>query len=185
MPEPRLPYGPAPASIRDADAACRGIGVGRAHVASTYAPPAAPSEDGLVAGAPADRLVVREAVREATATALTRQAHEQLAQLRRTGLGELAAATIAPDPGSVDAPSPELLRSLAHLRATVTRLARERRGAGVPVERVIPEVKQLVREAAAGEGSLHAGGTLAAQVVTWTISAYYDRPEPAHVARFV
>jgi len=41
-----------------------------------------------------------------------------------------------------------------------------------------------VREASALEGAFDSADTLMAQVVRWTITAYYDEPEPAHVSRF-
>jgi hypothetical protein len=76
------------------------------------------------------------------------------------------------------------MRLFGYLRSTVCRYVRARRGAGVPVERVLPEVKGLVREASALEGAFDSADTLMAQVVRWTITAYYDEPEPAHVSRF-
>ena len=49
---------------------------------------------------------------------------------------------------------------------------------------MIPEMQELVREATAREGWCDPTDTLMAQVVRWTIAAYYDDPELAHVPRF-
>jgi hypothetical protein len=78
------------------------------------------------------------------------------------------------------------VRLLGNLRSTVDGHVRERREAGLPVERVLREVKGLVREASVLEGWFDpaAADTLMAQVVRWTIMAYYDEPERAHVPRF-
>ena len=99
--------------------------------------------------------------------------------LAPSGLAPLADAA-----GVLDAPSTELVRLLAHLRSTLDGYVRERRAAGVPVERVLPEVKGLVREASALEGWFDGNDTLTAQVVRWTMTAYYDEPELVHVPRF-
>ena len=85
--------------------------------------------------------------------------------------------------GVLDAPSAELVRLLDHLRRTVGRHVRERRAAGLPIERVLPEVKGLVREATALEGWFDSADTLMAHVVRWIILAYYDQPELVHVPR--
>ena len=108
--------------------------------------------------------VSQEAVRAAAADAVTREAQDRVA-------------------GGIGGPSPELARLLAALRASVVRYVHERRAAGTPVERIVPELKSLVREAATREQWRDAGDTLREQVVRWAIAAYYDRPEPAHVPR--
>ena len=122
-----------------------------------------------------DRLVARTVVRETarSAAAATRQA-ATCAWARRAGVREEASAE----------PSAELVRLLAHLQATVAGYVHERREAGGPVERVLPEVKALVREASALERWFDPADALMAQVVRWTITAFYDEPELAHVPRF-
>jgi hypothetical protein len=116
-----------------------------------------------------DRPVVRETARH-VAVAATREASA------RHPLAEAA--------GALDAPSAELAGLLGRLRVTVRRYARERRAAGFPIERVLPEVKGLVREASILDGWFDPADTLMAQVVDWTIAAYYDEPELAHVPHF-
>jgi hypothetical protein len=128
-------------------------------------PPLLPSR---VADGPDDRPLVRKTARDA-ALAATREASTR---------GLLADAG-----GAIQTPSAELVRLLGHLRSTVRRYVRARRGAGVPVERVLPEVKGLVREASALEGWFDSADTLMAQVVRWSITAYDDEPEPAHARR--
>jgi hypothetical protein len=97
-----------------------------------------------------------------------------------------AASTRGPlaDPEVLDAPSAELVRRLAHLRSTIDRYVRERREAGLSVERVVGEVRCLVRETESCEAWRDPADTLMAQAVRWTIEAYYDDPELAHVPRF-
>jgi hypothetical protein len=134
----------------------------------------------LRADRPVDRSVAREAVREAVRDAarhavdeaMTLGARESAAALTRVGAG---------DAGVTAAPSPALVAHLGHLRATLTRYVGERRDAGAPVERVLPEVKALVREAAAREAVARelwpdTADALLGQVVRWTITAYYDHP---------
>jgi hypothetical protein len=116
---------------------------------------------------PVAREAVRDAARHAVDEAVTLGARESAAALTRVGAG---------DAGATAAPSPALVGHLGHLRATLTRYVGERRDAGAPVERVLPEVKGLVREAAARELWLDTADALMGQVVRWTIVAYYDRP---------
>jgi hypothetical protein len=170
------------ASPREADVTWRGIGTAAAPAAPAAA--AAAARSSLAADTPVGGTAAREAMRLAVADAVTRGARERLADLRPLGVAGAVAASAAPLGDPVDAPSPELVRRLTHLRSTVSRYARERREAGVPVERVIPEVKGLVREAASGEGWVDPAETLMAEVVRWAITAYYDEPELAHVPRF-
>jgi hypothetical protein len=61
---------------------------------------------------------------------------------------------------------------------------RRRQSEGLPIERVLPEVKCLVREAASCERWVDPGDTLTARTVRWAIEAYYDQPELRHVPRF-
>jgi hypothetical protein len=87
---------------------------------------------------------------------------------------------------STRASSADLIGLLERLRMAVARYVCDRRVAGAPVERVLPEVKALVREAVAYEGWHDAAEALLRQVVGWTIATYYDAPGPAqegvHVA---
>ena len=92
--------------------------------------------------------------------------------------------TITQDPDALDEPTPELLRVLTRLRTQLTRYVSRRRAAGVPIERVLPEVKCLVRESQSVERWADPAGTLMAQIVRMSITAYYDEPELRHVPRF-
>jgi hypothetical protein len=83
-----------------------------------------------------------------------------------------------------DVPSPELARLLAMVRAEVTRYVAARREAGAPIERVLPEVKCLVRASQVHERWDDPRDTLMTQVVRWVIGAYFDEPELLHVPRF-
>lgn len=79
-------------------------------------------------------------------------------------------------------PSGELTVLLARLCAAVTRFMRERRDAGVPVERALAEVKGLVRDARASERWHDLSDALLGQAVRWAIAAYYETapaPTPA------
>ncbi len=130
----------------------------------------------LRAERPVDRPVVREAVREAARQAVD-EAVTLGARASAAALGAVALARAgAGDAAVTAAPSPALVGHLGHLRATLTRYVGERRDAGAPVERVLPEVKGLVREAAARELWLDTADALMGQVVRWTITAYYDHP---------
>ena len=115
---------------------------------------------------PVDRPVVRETARH-VALAATREASTR---------GRLADAA-----GALEVPSAELVGLLGRLESTVGRFVRGRRDRGLPVERVLSEVKGLVREASALDGWCDPADTLMARVVGWTIMAYYHEPEPAHV----
>lgn len=94
---------------------------------------------------------------------------------------------------SASGASPELVERLAELRAAVWTYVRRRRDAGTPVQRVLPEVKALVREALAWEGatgawSYEAVELLTEPVVRWAIAAYYGvhaelRADPSRDAR--
>jgi hypothetical protein len=111
-------------------------------------------------------------------TTVARHALTQAATLRarleaRTRLADVRQFGTTADDEAPDEPSPELLRLLAHLRSTVVTYVCARRSERVPIERVLPEVKCLVREAESCEGWLHPSELLLAQVVRWTIEAYY------------
>lgn len=105
-----------------------------------------------------------------------RDARDPTGPVRRDAPVDLADA--------LDAPTPELGRLLARLRSTITRLAHARRDAGTPLDRVVPEVRRLVREAAAREGWAEPTDAVTARVVHWAVVAYYSEPELAHVPRF-
>ena len=64
-----------------------------------------------------------------------------------------------------DEPSPELAPLLSHLRSTLASYVGEQREAGVPVERVLVEVKGLVRQAASLERWFDPTDTLMGQAV--------------------
>ena len=125
---------------------------------------------------PVDRPVAREAVRQAVAQAVVQEARTRLADARRFGTAEGGEA--------LDAPSPELRRLLGQLRSTVTAYVLARRTAGVPIERVVPEAKCLVREAESCEAWRDPSDVLLSQVVRWGIEAYYDDPSLQQVPRF-
>jgi hypothetical protein len=97
--------------------------------------------------------------------------------------GRAPQASAARGSAAVDAPSAELVQLLAHLWSTVVGYVHERRDEGVPVERVIPEVKGLVREAAVEEPWVDPAGILTERVIRWAIDAYFDEPELGHVPR--
>jgi hypothetical protein len=179
MPDPLLTPSSIAASAREVDAQCRGIGE-PPHAAGAPVGTSGAARASIAGDVPVERPVVRDAVRLAVADAVTRQAHECVAGL----WGLRAAGDTATAAELVEAPSPELVRLLGHLRSAVTRYVRERREAGAAVERVVPEVKCLVREAASCEGWVDPGDTLTAQAVRWAIEGYYDQPEQAHGPRF-
>jgi hypothetical protein len=153
MLDPHHTTGPTAAPSREADAECRGIGAPRDPAGNTCVGASVTTRVSVPADGPVERPVVREAV------------HTRVRLAAAEPFGE---------------PSPELVRLLGHLQSTVTRFVHERREAGAAVERVIPEVKGLVREAASCEGWVDPADTLTAQVVRWTITAYHDEPELAH-----
>jgi hypothetical protein len=124
---------------------------------------------------PVERPVVRDAVRVAVVDTLT---YEVIAAARHPGRLGPADDVVAP------AAAPELVRLLEHLRSTVVLYVRDRRAEGAPVERVLPEVKALVREAASCEQWFDPADSLMGQAVRWVIEAYFDEPEPARVPRF-
>jgi hypothetical protein len=66
----------------------------------------------------------------------------------------------------------------------VARYTCERREDDVPIERVVPEVKDFVREATLYEGWPELSGALMERAVRWSIEAYYGQPELTHVPRF-
>lgn len=167
------------ARARDADGQCRGIG--RSAPAGVVR---APSAEGATAPArPADAPVVAAVGRDADPTAVS----EAIARAATQSASERAAAQSgrpAPAGGGTGTatPSRALEQLLEQLRATLACFVEARRAAGAPVERVIPEVKALVREAAAHERWYDPTEQLMTQVVRWTIAAYYGTSEPSRVA---
>ncbi len=115
---------------------------------------------------PADRPALRESAR-CVALAAAREASTRCS---RTDAAR-----------ALEAPSAELVRLVEYLRSTVGRYVGTRRAAGLPVERVLVETKSLVREASALEGWFDTNDALMAQVVRWTIEAYYVEPGRPHV----
>ena len=141
--------------------------------------PTIPAGPANVSGSPVDRPVVRAAVREAVAVTSARAANDRLASaMRRDGVHVESAE-------SAEVSSASLRGLLEHLRATVTEYVHGRRTDGLPIERVLPEVKRMVREAQSSEPWWDPTDALAAQVVRWTIEAYYVVPALRHVPRFI
>ena len=192
MSDPRLTTSGPAVSARDADVQCRGIGPsltpeggpstgepgrGRGRGAWPSGPADGPTDVPVARPVVrnADGQAVRYAVTEAATAAVSRDAADRAAvEWRRPATGDRAPPA---------EPSADLARLLDHLRTTVVRYVSDRRRAGVPVQRVLPEVKGLVREAVAYEGWYDPAETLMQQVVGWTIAAYYGEPEPSLNAR--
>lgn len=126
----------------------------------------APSVGGCIEPPPV-RAAVRDAVGQ-TAAQVTRESATRGSTARAgdwcVPMGD---AEVVPDPSS------DLVALLAHVRTTVTTLVGRRRADGTPIERVLPEVKTLVRAAAAGSVAGKVTETLLEQVVRWSIEAYY------------
>ena len=200
MADPRTTSARVAGSAREMDAQCRGRerpsalggepGRGRGRALRSGVPSDVPVE--LPAGFPLYRSVGRPVVRAAdgvgsrqpgafqgdghaaraalkvaAAEALSQDAADRLADARYLPATDRSART-------PEAASAELIRLLDHLRATVTRFVLARRDAGTPIERVLPEVKGLVRAAVAYERWHDPAESLMAHVVGWTIAAYYD-----------
>ncbi len=94
-----------------------------------------------------------------------------------------AAPTWVEDQARSVAAEAALARRLGHLRGTLTRFVRGRRGAGAPVTRVLDEVQALVRVATAREAWADPGDALLGAAVRWTIAAYRDGPVRPHRPR--
>ena len=77
-----------------------------------------------------------------------------------------------------------LARHRPRLRASVSAFVGELRGAGVPVERTIEKVIDLVRDADGTIQSADAADPLLTDVVRIGIEAYYDDPALRGVPRF-
>lgn len=179
MPDPCLPTS-RPAAAHDADAQCRGIGPsgtpdsshGCSRSRGVWPPPPA--------DAPVARPVIRDADGYAVRSAISKiskAATEAVMQdaAERAAMGSRLAAT--GDTASSEHASADLTRLLEQLRTAVARYVGERRLAGAPIERVLPEVKGLVREAVAHDEWHDPAAALMQQVVGWTIATYYDQPE--------
>jgi hypothetical protein len=118
----------------------------------------------------ADGHAAQSAIRNAATRAVTRDAAEREAIERRpVATGDAAPARQT---------SADLTGLLEQLRTAVVCYVGERREAGAPIQRVLPEVKALVREAVAYEGWHDPAAALMPQVVGWTIAAFYDAPAP-------
>lgn len=131
-----------------------------------------PSIDGPM---PRARGVDQAVTGDALRAALTREAREGAAARRARWRDDLPTAP---------APPAEPARRPDALRAVVRRYTRERRASGVSVERLLPEVKGLVREAETAAGWHDVDESLMTRVVRWTIDAYYDDATLQHVPRF-
>jgi hypothetical protein len=176
MPDPR-PGTSRPADVaHDADGQCRGIG-------PTVTPDGARGRGrGVWPNTPADVPVVRPVVREADGyagrSAITKAATEPVMRdaADRAGLSRGPGATS--DALLSTQVSADLIVLLDQLRTAVSHYVGERRLAGAPIERVLPELKALVREAVAYEGWHDVVEPLMRWVVGWTMAAFYDQPEP-------
>ena len=89
----------------------------------------------------------------------------------------------AADHAARQASSPALRECLVGLRDAVEGYVGRRREEGTPVERVLAEVKTLVRRAEGCDLSREATDALMPQVVRWGIQAFYDGDTPCADAR--
>jgi hypothetical protein len=80
-----------------------------------------------------------------------------------------------------DEPSPELVGLLGRLRAALVGYVGGRRGEGATFERVLAEVQDLARAAAAAEGWCDLTDLLVPQATCWTREAYAAGPAGAPV----
>lgn len=85
-------------------------------------------------------------------------------------------------PAEPPALAPGLVAFLADMRAAVTTYVGRRRGEGTPVERVLPEVKILVRGAVCGAEMRGVAEVLVAHAVRWSIDAYHTSGKASHAA---
>lgn len=127
--------------------------------------------------------VARPVVREADGHAVQRAATDAVSQDAAERAAQAGRLPMAPRITAPEQPSADLARLLGHLRTTVARYVGDRRQAGAPIQRVLPEVKGLVREAVAYEAWYDPAEALMQQVVGWTIAAYYAEPEPSLAAQ--
>ena len=84
--------------------------------------------------------------------------------------------TLPPDRTSREAASDPLVGLLAQLRAVTTRYVYALRAQGARPEQMVVRVKAFVRESMGAEGwsDPEATRVLTAEVVRWSIDAYYD-----------
>jgi hypothetical protein len=75
------------------------------------------------------------------------------------------------------APSAELALLLARLQEAVAQYVAARRADGTPMERVLPEVQCVVREAESADGTFAGSEALLGQVMRWAVAAYRDEAE--------
>ena len=96
--------------------------------------------------------------------------------LRPTRAGGGTPFTLPLDRSPRDAASDPLVALLAQLRAATTRYVYALRADGARPEQVLVQVKGLVRESMSAEGwsDPEATRALTAEVVRWSIDAYYD-----------
>ena len=78
-------------------------------------------------------------------------------------------------------PSPRLVTLLEDARQRVSAHVRQRRAEGASIERVIPELRCLVREAQSCEEWYDPTDFLMAVVVGWAVDSFYDGPPLPHV----
>ena len=109
---------------------------------------------------------------------MTDRDDDPLPVLRRAGVtSRVDGGPRGPGPADIDG-------LVAQLHATISAYVRERRAADVALDRVLREVRDLVRDAELLEGRPDELGVLMGQVVRWTIAAYFDDPELRNVPRF-
>jgi hypothetical protein len=129
----------------------------------------------------ADAPIARSVVHDADGQAVPRGAPEAVSEdaIARAAQAWRLPAALPVAPAAE--PSVELSRLLDRLRTAVAHYVGDRRLAGAPVQRVLPEVQGFVREAIAYEGWYDPGETLMEQVVGWAVAAYYAEPKPSLV----
>jgi hypothetical protein len=181
MPDPRPTSSRPAAAAREADGQCRGIG-------PILTPTGAEDRGrgrGLRGAAAGDVSVARSVVRDADGPADGRRDGDSV----RAAMALAATAAVTQDAAeraalesrrapTADDPA-DRAGLLDSLRTAVARYVSDRRRAGAPIERVLPEVKGLVRQSATSEGWFDPAKALLPQVVGWTIATYYDEPEPS------
>jgi hypothetical protein len=125
----------------------------------------------------ADRASTAEALRHT----LARVVRARAADDRRRWSARLA----PPNAYGADAPSDDLVASLQRLRCMVVDYVAARRAQGLPVEQVLRELKRLVRDAESDLGApSSAAAATGAEMVRWSIEAYYDEPALRGAPRF-
>jgi hypothetical protein len=179
MPDPRLTTSYPAVSAHDDDAQCRGIGPSGSLDSPHSRGRGLGASPNTAADVPVARPVVREADGHAVRAAITKAVvARDAAERAAVESWPVAPRDAAPSMQASTPASADLIGLLDHLRLAVARYACDRRAAGAPIERVLPEVKGLVRDAAAYDGWYDPAEALMQQVVGWTITAYYDKPEP-------